>query len=163
MANGTIDDRHLVDDALRVEMRGTAFKQSQLIVGGPTRIAYDAAHQIVGPRNPEPPTAGWFGDSRQDFVAPVGRDPLIGIDEQHPLALRKLERRIPLARKVVEDALGYPGARRARQLARTVARRGIDEHEHFVREGDGAQAALDVLLLVPGDDGGRQPRTHETS
>jgi len=96
IADWSIDQGLLVDDASRVEVGHAAFEQSELIVGEPAGVTDHAAHQVVVARDPEGATVAGVGDARQNLVAQSRSDALVSVDEQDPVARGQRESRIAL-------------------------------------------------------------------
>ena len=133
--------------ALVVVGRGAA-QQTQLIVGIPTRVPHPLAEHIVTPRNPVarnisfpdtvlPPFQGGVGglQSRQSllYLRDQSRGkPLIGIEEQHPVAARRFQRTVALRRKVDEVANHHHCASRRGQLRRVIVGAIVEQHQQVV-------------------------------
>src|SRR5262249_49452052 len=93
----------------------------------------------------------------RDLAGERGRDALVGIDRQHPVALRERQRKVllrPEAMPVVRLDARTP---LARERDGAVGAAGID-HDALVAEHKRVEAGADVRLLVLGDHDGAQTR-----
>ena len=100
----------------------------------------------------KPVPAGRIGDRGAYFVSQLRRDQLVGVDEEHPIALGEVQRGVALAGEVVQPSRGDPGAERGGARRRVVGGGAVEQHQPLVGPGQRLQAALDPGGLVAGQD-----------
>ncbi|MNL44672.1 hypothetical protein D3C87_1672630 [compost metagenome] len=131
--------------------RRAALEQAQHVVGPPAAVADVLAAEIrqagdlvrVGAR---------VGQDVLDFTRQFGRDALIGVDGQHPVARRQIQRAIFL--RAETRPIGRDFNARTQGLGQFDGAVGAARihHDEFVGEGYGLQAGGDVRRFVLGDD-----------
>src|SRR5262249_43954884 len=95
------------------------------------------------------------GDRVLDLARERGRHPLVGVDRQHPVALRKRQREILLRAEPMPVVRDHARAPLGRDRGGAIGAAGID-HDALVAERQTVETGADVRLLVSRDDDGAQ-------
>src|SRR5690606_2915856 len=154
-ARGTVGDQ-LVVRVDAAPARAPAPHQAQLPVGIPAAVA-DPTTQV--PRATPDGVAcerRVGGQRRPDRLAQRRGAALVGVEAQHPVAARLLERELLLGHVARPVAHDHPARVLARDLHRAVAAARID-HDDLVAEGHALQARGDAVGLVAADHDGGEP------
>ena len=132
-----------------------AVEQSHQPVRVGVAVTQEAA-EVVGDARYRP--AGGAGEAagaqRLELGAQRRTDALVGVQAQHPVMPRGLHRKLLLRAVARPVALDDARPERGGARARVVAGVGVD-HQQLVAEADRAQAGLDAVGFVVGDDARR--------
>ena len=149
-------DARVLVDLVAAPAAAPAVEQAHQPVRVGVAVAQEAA-EIVGDARHRP--AGSTGEARRaqgaDLVPQLRAQTLIGIQTQHPLVLRAIDRELLLRAVTGPVALDDPGAEGGGAFARAVGGMRVDDQD-LVAEAQRAQARLDAVSLVVSNDAGRQ-------
>ena len=115
-------------------------------------------------RAPDPVTvrAGGIGEDPLDLLPERGRDPLVGVDNQHPAVRELRDRPVLLRGRIHVLVLEHPIGDRSRDRHGPVGASRIDDHD-LLGPPHRFQAGADVRLLVPGRNKNAQRLAHGAS
>jgi hypothetical protein len=85
----------------------------------------------------------------------LGRDALVGVEAQHPVVARLLDRELLLAAEAEPFLLHHARALARRELGGGVGRRRVDDHD-LVDKREAVEAGLEQGGGVAGDENGRE-------
>ena len=147
-------DRHVSMQKIIRESRLRAPAEPQGVVGSPAAVVHHLAAELR-PARDAVAVVRTGPDRRPDLGLQLGRDALVGVEREHPVARgeRKAARHLrAVARPVGDDDARSRGARDRRGLVGAAR----IEHQHLVGEGGAGDAVGDPRGLVLGDDDHRK-------
>ena len=122
----------------------------------PRAVRHPPAEEEVDGVDPEAPLGRLARERRLDLAGERRGDPLVGVDDQQPLAARLLDRRVLVLGEVLERLDPHAVGMAPRDLLGPVGRAGVHHHHDLVAEAEQLQAALEHELLVADGEYGRQ-------
>jgi len=148
--HSSLDHHGLVDRALR-ESSDAAPEEPELIVRVESAVADPGAPEQVASRDPVSVGGAARPHDRADTLLQLGRDPLVGIEGQSPLARRLIQCEVLLGGEARPRPDPDPVREIPRDLHGLVRRLGVDDDD-LVGPRDALEAGAEPVLLVPGDD-----------
>ncbi len=147
-------EQHLLVHQVVAPARVLAVEEARAPVGIALAVRQPAPEEAVAARHAVD-GRNRRGESRADARRELGRDALVGVDAQHPVVLRLLDRELLLAAEAEPFLLHHARAAVARDLDRAVAARRIDEHD-LVGEREALETGIEDGGGVAGDEDGRK-------
>ncbi len=131
-------------------------QQPRLVIRPPACAGRQPTEDDIAARD-APTGIPWPFDHRTDFLCRFCWNPLVCIDEQHPvrLTLDRIKGGVALIGIIVKYALKYPRPCQLCNHHRLIIAEGV-EHQQIITEAQAVEAVHDVVCLVFGKDNSSQ-------
>src|SRR5512134_2988639 len=150
-------EQHLLVHEVVAPARAQAVEKARAPVGVALAVGEPAAEEAVAPSHAVHRRRR-RGERALDRLRELGRDALVGVEAQHPVVARLLDRELLLAAEAEPFLLHYARALALRELRSAIARRRIDDHD-LVDEREAVEAWLEDRGGVARDEDGREWRS----